>query len=628
MKNLPWPYVLYLLLSLGCVDDNASSFEPCQTDDECSGRCVDNFCQPTGNAQGQGGNISEGNPEDDMVTQTDAGGLPNAGSAGSGGIAGESGPSGASGTSGEIGNSGESGSSGEAGNPGESGTTSDAGDPGDTDTPDAAIPTDEEDLGSEADSQGEAGTSGEGGTSGQAGETADTGIGGELSTGGSENGQVECVDDTRRNLSTETALVIELPVEVNDMHLCAMTTDWYRFLIRQVGRLKITVIYTNADITLYTGLRWGGDTTYHPVTQETTRTITHEVTPGEHYFVVGNMTAGERGTDYDISFEFFADEENTDGVGGDAGDGDISGEGGTSNSGGAAGGDDDDGMGGVSGATDCRMGTPELPSSAMVGAFAPSARINTLDIPSTLDEASNAGCQSEGSNNGIGISSLLNLLGASDLGQFYDIENRTAIHQLLHFEGWQAGLRGDQVNPLLMNIYDGIYAAGNMRANPLSFDSEGNPASQFAANISGCNLTAQGDRFSIVPGDIGADAQILSNLAITHVRVFGSVEVDETGVSLRDTTFNGYIHRNSLIELVDLLKMTCTSGNPPAYCNQIATFLGGSSAFIVDILLAPILRGFDAQITDSGTVTGACNRSSCNAISVCLITEATPIEVN
>ena len=252
-----------------------------------------------------------------------------------------------------------------------------------------------------------------------------------------------------------------------------------------------------------------------------------------------------------------------------------------------------------------------------------------MSVPTTTAEAIAANCHSEGSNNGTGLSGLLNLLNASDLSQFYDIESNTAIHQLLHFDGWMAGESGEQASPLSLNVYGGIYFTGNMRANPLSFDSSGNPLNQFSTEITGCELEAQGDSFSVLPGGgANADLEVLANLAISHVNIFGDVDVSDDGVGLRNASINGYIHRDALVELVDGLKMICGRSNPPAFCGQLGAFLNGSSTFIVNRILVPLLRGFDAQITDADTITGNCNPATCNAVSVCLSVEASPIQVD
>ena len=608
MKNQSLILISFLMLCTACADDTTSSPIPCTSDSDCTTVCVNDFCAQTGSTTGEGGSLAQGG---------------NVGELGESGSEGED--EGIGPMQGGIIGGQDNGAAGSAG-----GNTADSGDVVDEiDTNDGGASGDEvapivggdEPTGGSADD----------------GDASDNDTSTDETANMTDEDEQTCLDDARANLSTETALEVSLPAIIDGMRLCTMTTDWYRFNLADAGTLTVTVNYENGDTTLYTGLKWDGDTIYHPINRERNRIITQVVTPGEYLFVVGNMSDGEPSTNYRIQFEFRAENGSGDN------EGDAGSSGGTGNSGdaGNTGGADNSGDAGNSGESgssgdadpngvaNCDLTTQPLPAAATFGAYAPSARIDSMSVPATPEEATTANCRSAGSNNGTGLSSLLNLLNASDLSQFYDIESNTAIHQLLHFDGWMAGESGDQASPLSLNVYGGIYFNGNMRANPLSFDTDGNPLNQYSANITGCELEAQGDSFSVLPGGgANADLELLANLAITHVHIFGDVNVGNDGVGLSNASINGYIHRDALIELVDGLKMLCMSSSPPAFCGQFSAFLNSSSTFIVNRVLAPMLRGFDAQITDAETVTGNCNPATCNAVSVCLSVEASPIQVD
>ena len=249
-------------------------------------------------------------------------------------------------------------------------------------------------------------------------------------------------------------------------------------------------------------------------------------------------------------------------------------------------------------------------------------------MPSNTVESAEFGCQSVGAQQGSGLSGLLGLLNV-ELNDFYDINSANAVHQLLHLDGWTAGLRGDEVDNLSLNLYGGVLQGGQMSVDSSSFDGQGNAQTQFSAQVNGCELEASGAEFTIVPGGDDAAIPILGSLAMSNVNIFATLAVDDTGVAMSQGTVNGYIHRDALVDLVRLLKVECTGNNQPSYCAQIPAFLlAGSAEFATDNILAPLMRNYDTQITANGVPQGGCARGTCNAISVCLAFSADPIQID
>ena len=178
---------------------------------------------------------------------------------------------------------------------------------------------------------------------------------------------------------------------------------------------------------------------------------------------------------------------------------------------------------------------------------------------------------------------------------------------------------------LALNLYDGVYQSGNMSVNPSSFDAQGRAVTRFDAEVTGCELSAEGDAFTVVPAGGNSPVPLLDRLVMSNVSVLGTLDVNASGVEITEGTINGYVHQDTLIDLVRELQMECSSNRPPSICAQVGLLLNGSPEFVANSLLAPFMRNYDTEIDENGVPRGGCALGTCNAISVCLVFSASPI---
>ena len=575
MKNKFYLSVVCVLAFYGCVEDRSITADPCVTDSDCPGRCVNDFCMPsTSNTQGAGGAIGEG------------------GEAGEGGSGGNSaGSTGEAGSAGSTGEAGSAGSTGEAGNGGNSaGSTGEAGSAGSTGEAGSA--------GNSAGSTGEAGSAGSTGEAGNGGNSAGNSAGnsGEAGNGGNSAGNSAGNSGEAGSGGNSAGNSGEAGSAGNSAGSTGEAGS-----AGNSGEAGSAGNSGEAGSAGSTGEAGNG----------------------------GN-SAGSTGEAGSAGNSGEAGSAGNSGEAGSAGNSGEAGSAGNSGEAGSAGNSGEAGSAGSSGSFGCEVGTQPLPLSATAGTYAPTSRVTSLTVPSNTVESAEFGCQSVGAQQGSGLSGLLGLLNV-ELNDFYDINSANVVHQLLHLDGWTAGLRGDEVDNLSLNLYGGVLQGGQMSVDSSSFDGQGNAQTQFSAQVNGCELEASGAEFTIVPGGDDAAIPILGSLAMSNVNIFATLAVDDTGVAMSQGTVNGYIHRDALVDLVRLLKVECASDNRPSYCAQIPAFLLNdqfTAESATDNFLAPVLRNYDTQITANGMPLGGCAGGTCNAISVCLAFSADPIQVD
>ncbi len=302
------------------------------------------------------------------------------------------------------------------------------------------------------------------------------------------------------------------------------------------------------------------------------------------------------------------------GAGGEAGTGGAGAEGGAGGMGGAG------GTGGTPGPVACEGDTDPLPETA-AGEWAPAARITSLNIPSTVEQATTAGCGTVGAMNGTGLSGLTMLLG-SGLDELVVPDENGDIQLLLlaHITGWEAGQTASQAGDITLNMYNGTPSEGGFTVNPDSFVDPTDPTSgaliSFDSTLAGCAVATEPDNFSLTLPIAGLDIAI--NLSQTQVT--GDLAVAENGMNMSNGRITGYLTIDSIIELVEGIQALCMSEDAPSFCAQAGAVLSGDPAMLTDQVILPILKGEDSLVTEDG-VEGDCGED-CNAVSVCILIEA------
>ena len=121
----------------------------------------------------------------------------------------------------------------------------------------------------------------------------------------------------------------------------------------------------------------------------------------------------------------------------------------------------------------------------------------------------------------------------------------------------------------------------------------------------------------------------------------GRVEVTEEGVSMVQTTLNGYLSFSSVRGIVMAIQTFCNQARNDTFCAAANRFLDGdpstpeldgdTSQIARDIIL-PLMRNLDVHLDGGQAVecdpfcdNGLC--VECNAVSVCAIIESVPVEI-
>ena len=276
----------------------------------------------------------------------------------------------------------------------------------------------------------------------------------------------------------------------------------------------------------------------------------------------------------------------------------------------------------------CVGDTAPLPDSA-ASPWGPAARVVRMDVPMDAEDGRAKGCEVHGANLGSGVQGLITLIGDDLTTQFHpDDQGEIEIILLTHLEGWRAGRTAGGEGQLNVIIYDGDPDPdhpGRFLIDRSSFfdpDALDFPRASLAANLDGCNLLT-------VPGDFSVSVPRLylpDGVRLSRARMRGHVTVDPKGFRIQPGMITGYLTRNTLEGILDVLYVLCNDDKPPEVCEILGGFLSADAAEVVTTLLFPILGGADVMVLGD-TVRGDCG-DACNAVSVCLLLEAEPAYIN
>jgi len=251
--------------------------------------------------------------------------------------------------------------------------------------------------------------------------------------------------------------------------------------------------------------------------------------------------------------------------------------------------------------------------------------VTTLDIPTSASAADDAGCNTVGSNNGIGLSGLISILGESLTSLTQPDENGDiSLLLLAHLDGWEAGATAAASGTMQMNLYNGDPVDGGYTIDLDSFEDsnpENNARLSFESTVDGCGLTTAESNFSLTFPVAGINISV--NLSNTQMA--GNVRPAADGFSMSEGRIEGYLTVDSIVDLIEGIQALCASEDAPSFCSQAGMILNGDPQTLATTVILPILRGTDSLVTESGAE--ECEGADCNAVSVCLTVETTPTTI-
>jgi hypothetical protein len=216
----------------------------------------------------------------------------------------------------------------------------------------------------------------------------------------------------------------------------------------------------------------------------------------------------------------------------------------------------------------------------------------------------------------------------SDLTTLTQPDENGEISLLLiaHIDGWDAGQTATEAGDVTLNMYNGDPADDGFTVSPDSF-LDGTPESgarlSFGATLAGCGMTTETDNFALTLPVAGL--QIAVNLS--HTQVKADIATAANGIAMNNGRITGYLTKESIASLIEGIQALCASDDAPSFCDAAGMILNGDPQTLTDTVILPILRGADSLVTESGAE-GGCSASECNAVSVCMIMEATPVTIS
>lgn len=243
---------------------------------------------------------------------------------------------------------------------------------------------------------------------------------------------------------------------------------------------------------------------------------------------------------------------------------------------------------------------------------APHGLVSVLSAPADGVEARKAGCFSAGSASGAGFGKL-----TAELGGFSKyLEDRSLV--------WIAEAYGydGPGTPFALRFLpgqdDGVNAVGLREEMYHRHTLTGELPSEMSDVLLPEDhwIEVGADRFFLAPLEIYPGWSLA--LRLDAATFSGKAIADENGLGLSGV-LSGYISEETLTTEVRRFTETC----PADLCARASETFGDATAIGQGLL--EIAGGFDARL--AGVSPGICEGEACNAISVCLILEAQPIEI-
>lgn len=286
------------------------------------------------------------------------------------------------------------------------------------------------------------------------------------------------------------------------------------------------------------------------------------------------------------------------------------------------------------------LDSPPLPEKA---GRAAAGRVTRLDIPSNTLDARLNGCTVVGRNAGSGLSGLLSILDTTLTEQFQpNSDNEIPLVLLSDFVGWAPGLTSDSYGMGPLEFYAGYQTdGGRFDVEPSAFLEGVSPAQsriRFQSEFSGASFITDDGGFTLETVGFGLPFLI----ELQYASLNGRVSVSDEGVSIVETSLNGYLSFPAVRRVVMSIQEFCNDVPSNRYCTAANRFLDGDpttpeldgdTAQIARTVILPLMRNMDTRLTDEGPLPcdPFCQDVSCvecNAVSVCGLLETTPILID
>lgn len=259
-----------------------------------------------------------------------------------------------------------------------------------------------------------------------------------------------------------------------------------------------------------------------------------------------------------------------------------------------------------------RIGRGDTTALSCTGEYCPTARLTYIKLVESSEIATEVGCQLYGESNGSALSNLFDLLDTDyNLSYLLQPDEHEEI-SLVVFNtlfGWESGLTGNQVGTLYSRFHRGLHQGGVFRVD--SSPSGDEVKTEFSGTIirDGLYMTPPG-RFRLGVKTKGVELPLLFHFT----EVNGHLVLDERGFNLSEGIISGYFKRESLVYLLNFIHQSCELSDSTSFCESMRFILNQEVDSAVTVL-ASIVGGFEAQITDEGAT--SCVGDACNAIGVC-----------
>lgn len=276
-----------------------------------------------------------------------------------------------------------------------------------------------------------------------------------------------------------------------------------------------------------------------------------------------------------------------------------------------------------------RVGLGDTAPLRCSDAFCPSARLSKLALFTSAEEASARGCDTQGTSGGLGLNGIFDLSGA-DLADLVtpDENNQVQVLMLGLLSGWPQGLTGNSAGDINLQLFDGVQSDAGTFIDPRSLTTNGSPRLQFSeSTIRDGLLVSSESTFELTL------PESLFNLFIfDYTSVIGDIQLTPDGFELSEGVVSGYLTRGTLITMLNVIYSQCGVGQEPRalpvpdFCASIISLLTGEHE--LDLTLLASFVPYDTILNDTGRAPCSQERlGECNAISVCLSIEMSPIRI-
>ena len=161
---------------------------------------------------------------------------------------------------------------------------------------------------------------------------------------------------------------------------------------------------------------------------------------------------------------------------------------------------------------------------------------------------------------------------------------------------------------------------------------------RFQSDFSGSSFTTDAGGFTIETVGFGLPFLI----ELQYASLDGRVVVSEQGVSMVETSLNGYLSFSAVRRIVMSIQVFCNDVPSNQYCTSANRFLDGDpstpeldgdTAQVARTVILPLMRNMDTRLTNEGPVVcdPFCEDDSCvqcNAVSVCGFLETAPVFID